>query len=106
MSGESVNLFRLETRVAEHADLPLDVRPVSGGVVLVLQEVVQGFSHGDDSVSHALDFELPVLVELGGVEDLSRKTCAAGGNCQPRFSTKRMRLTGREGSSTLVGSES
>lgn len=106
MSGESVHLFRLETGVAEHADLPLNVRPVSRGVVLVLQEVVQGFPHGDDSVGHALDFELPVLVQLGGVEDLSGKTSAAGGNCQPRPLTSTTDLTGREGSSTSVGSES
>jgi hypothetical protein len=40
VSRESIDLFRLETSVTEHADLLLDVRPVSGGVVLVLQEVV------------------------------------------------------------------
>lgn len=91
VSGESINLFRLETGVTEHADLLLDVRPVSGGVVLVLQEVVQGFTHGDDSVGHALDFDLPVLVEFRRVEDLRGETCAAKGKGQHFSGGRRMR---------------
>jgi hypothetical protein len=89
VSRESIDLFRLETSVTEHADLLLDVRPVSGGVVLVLQEVVEGFSHGDDSVGHALDFDLPVLVKFRRVEDLGGKTCAASGQRSESFRNKR-----------------
>lgn len=74
MGGQSVDLFRLQSSVTEHADLLLDVRPVSGSLVLVLQKFVESFSHGDDSVGHALDLDLPVLVEFRRVEDLSGET--------------------------------
>lgn len=77
MGRQSVNLLRLQSSVTEHANLLLNMRPVSGGLVLVLQEVVKRFSHRDDSVGHALDLDLPVLVKFRRIEDLSGETGSA-----------------------------
>lgn len=98
MGGQSVDLFRLQSSVTEHADLLLDMRPVSGSLVLVLQEIVESFSHGDDSVGHALDLDLPVLVEFGRVENLSGETGSAvrgEGERKSKKGRKRDLLDGR-----------
>jgi hypothetical protein len=54
--------------VREHSDLPLDMAPVSRSVP-VDETVVEGFSHLDDSVGHALDLGQPLSVEGLVTED-------------------------------------
>ena len=59
--GERLSLRRVEASEAEHADLRLDVAPLSGGVE-VDEGVVELVAHADDAVSHALDLALPLPV--------------------------------------------
>ena len=48
----------------EHANLTFDVFPFSGGIKLVFECEVKLLSHADDTVSHALDFGLPLSVKF------------------------------------------
>lgn len=51
-------LLDSEPGVAEHADLIVDMRPVTGGSFFD-QVISQLISHADDSVGHSLDFNKP-----------------------------------------------
>jgi hypothetical protein len=66
--GQGVHLFRLETSVGEHADLAGDVAPVVLATKL-LEVLLEKGTHGDDTVSHALDLAQPLLVEFGVVQN-------------------------------------
>ena len=46
----------------EHANLRLDVTPLSRSLEIVGELVVQSVAHADDPVGHALDFALPEKV--------------------------------------------
>ena len=66
--GQGVHLFGLETGVCEHADLAGDVAPVVLATEL-LEVLLEEGTHGDDTVSHALDLAQPLLVEFRVVQD-------------------------------------
>lgn len=72
----SHSLLRLQTRERKHADLRLDVTPLSRRVQLD-EVVVQALTHRDDTVSHTFDLAKPLLVELGGAKDLGDDQGAA-----------------------------
>lgn len=76
--GQLLDLLGLEAGVGEHADLVGDVRPVVLGAE-GLELLAEEGAHGDDAVSHLLDLALPLVVELGVVEDLGRKAGAVDG---------------------------
>ena len=71
-------LGRQRSYSPEHADLALDVSPLSGSV-LGDQIVVEPLTHADDAVSHVLDLTLPLLVQLRLVQDSGSNTCAMYG---------------------------
>jgi hypothetical protein len=66
--GQSIHLLGLETSKGEHADLAGNVAPVLLATEL-LEVLLEESTHGDDAVSHTLDFTEPLLVELRVVED-------------------------------------
>ena len=67
--GKLVHLLGGQAGVGEHADLGGDVAPVVLGAEL-LEVLLEEGAHLDDAVGHLLDLGEPLLVELGGVEDL------------------------------------
>lgn len=76
--GDLLYLLGLEAGVSEHADLVGDVRPVVLGTER-LELPTEQLAHGDDAVGHALDFALPLLVQLGVVQDSGSNTGAVDG---------------------------
>lgn len=66
-----LHLLRLQASIGEHANLGSDVVPVVLAAKL-LQIFLEESTHGDDTVSHTLDFAEPLLLQLGVVEDLRR----------------------------------
>ena len=67
--GERIHLLGRQAGVGEHADLARDVAPVVLAAEL-LEVLLQESAHGDDAIGHALDLAEPLVVQLGGVEDL------------------------------------
>lgn len=67
--GKRVHLLRLQAGVGEHANLGSDVAPVVLASKL-LKILLEESTHGDDTVSHALDLAEPLLVEGWVIEDL------------------------------------
>lgn len=76
--GQLVHLLRGQAGVGEHADLAGDVGPVVLGAEL-LEVLFEESAHGDDAVGHVLDLDQPLVVELGGVEDLGSDASAVNG---------------------------
>jgi len=60
----------------EHANLINDVVPSSGSLELLGQQPVKFFPHVDDTTGHRLDILLPLLEQLGVVQDQSDQSRA------------------------------
>lgn len=56
-----------ERNEPEHPNLLNDVIPLSRGLQLVGEDIIELLAHGDDPVSHRLDVPLPIFKELGVV---------------------------------------
>lgn len=76
--GQLIHLLGGQAGVGEHADLAGDVAPVVLAAEL-LEVLLEEGAHLDDAVGHLLDLGEPLLVELGGVEDLGGDAGAVNG---------------------------
>lgn len=76
--GQLIHLLGVQASVGEHANLAGDVGPVVLGAEL-LEVLLEEGTHGDDSVSHALDLAQPLLVQLRVAEDLGGNTGTVDG---------------------------
>ena len=62
----------------EHAYLVNDVVPSARSLKLLSQQPVKFIPHLDDTASHSLDIFLPLLEQLGVVQDQSDQPCPVG----------------------------
>lgn len=76
--GETVDLLRGQSSVAEHTDLGGDVVPVALRAKL-LQFVLEEAAHGDHAVGHLLDLTEPLGAQLGVIQDLAGDAGAIDG---------------------------
>lgn len=56
----------------EHADLGLDVTPLSRSLMRMCQRIVQPVPHADNPLGHPLDLALPLRVQLRLAQDVVR----------------------------------
>ena len=77
----------------EHADLISDVVPSAGGLKLFSQQPVKFFPHLNDTASHRLDVQSPLLEQLRVVQDQSDEPCAMSRGVADLTSSKDGELT-------------
>src|SRR5690242_5679223 len=85
------HLLSSQTGVCEHANLRCDVAPVVLAAEL-LEVLLEGSTHGDDAVSHALDLTEPLLVEGRVVQNLRGNAGAVNGRVGVQGSDKDLDL--------------
>lgn len=56
---QAIHLFGLESSITEHSDLRGDMVPVVLGLVSVYQVILEGGSHGVDTLGHLFYFNVP-----------------------------------------------